>query len=155
MRVNRFVFLNLPILSLGDHLGVTVSPQSPFPTGYVTLSVDDRSPPLRLVPLHSKEQGKSFPPFLMHSRHTHPGPSGSRRTIGNIRHPYSVGYIDFELSIQRVVSNERRLATISTRAAFIANLRCNPRQVGQPCHTVLRAGFASIAQIIMPLSAHA
>jgi hypothetical protein len=30
-RVNRFVFLNLPILSLGNHLGVTVSPQFPLP----------------------------------------------------------------------------------------------------------------------------
>ena len=54
MRVNRFVFLNLPILSHGDHLGVTTSPQSPFPTGYVTLPVDDRPPPLGLIPLHSK-----------------------------------------------------------------------------------------------------
>jgi len=26
MRVNRFVFLNLPILSLGDHLGVMAQP---------------------------------------------------------------------------------------------------------------------------------
>ena len=57
MRVNRFVFLNLPILSLGDHLGVTVSPQSPLPAGYVTLPVDDRPPPLGLMPFHSKGQG--------------------------------------------------------------------------------------------------
>ena len=64
MRVNRFVFLNLPILSLGDHLGVTVSPQSPLSTGYVTLPVDDRSPPLRLMPLHSKAQGIPVFSFL-------------------------------------------------------------------------------------------
>ena len=38
IRVNRFVFLNFPILSLGDHLSLTDLPQSPFPTGYVTLS---------------------------------------------------------------------------------------------------------------------
>ena len=72
MRVNRFVFLNLPILSHGDHLGVTTSPQSPFPTGYVTLPVDDRLPPLGLIPLHSKGQAVQFPPFFKHSRHMHP-----------------------------------------------------------------------------------
>ena len=65
MRVNRFVFLNLPILSLGDHLGVTVSPQSPLSAGYVTLPVDNRSPPLRLMPLHSKGQGIPCFSFLI------------------------------------------------------------------------------------------
>jgi hypothetical protein len=64
MRVNRFVFLNLPALSLGDHLGVTTSPQSPLPAGYVTLPVDGRSPPLGLMPPHSRGQGiRSYPPF--------------------------------------------------------------------------------------------
>ena len=37
--------------SLGNHLGVTASPQFPLPAGYVTLPVDDRSPPLGLMPL--------------------------------------------------------------------------------------------------------
>lgn len=50
--------------SLGDHLGVTASPQSPLPAGYVTLPVDNRSPPLGLMPPHSRGQGNpSFPPF--------------------------------------------------------------------------------------------
>jgi len=85
IRVNRFVFLNLPALSLGDHLGVTASPQSPFPTGYVTLPVDSRSPPLGLINLPQRRQWHfSFPPFSKHSEHTHPGPSGSRRTVGHI-----------------------------------------------------------------------
>jgi len=39
MRFNRFVFLNRPTLSLETHLGVTTSPQAPFPTDYVTLPV--------------------------------------------------------------------------------------------------------------------
>jgi hypothetical protein len=59
-RVNRFVFLNLPILSLGNHLGVTVSPQFPLPAGYVTLPVDSRSPPLGLMLPHSGKQGTSL-----------------------------------------------------------------------------------------------
>ncbi len=50
--------------SLGDHLGVTASPQSPSPAGYVTLPVDTRSPPLGLMPPHSRGQGiRSTPPF--------------------------------------------------------------------------------------------
>lgn len=50
--------------SLGDHLGVTASPQSPLPAGYVTLPVDGRSPPLGLMPPHSRGQGiRSIPPF--------------------------------------------------------------------------------------------
>jgi hypothetical protein len=39
MRFNRFVFLNRPMLSLEAHLGVTASPQAPFPTDFVTLPV--------------------------------------------------------------------------------------------------------------------
>jgi hypothetical protein len=39
MRSNRFVFLNRPMLSLEAHLGVTASPQAPFPTDFVTLPV--------------------------------------------------------------------------------------------------------------------
>ena len=64
MRVNRFVFLNLPILSLGDHLGVTGSPRSPLPAGFVILPIDDKLPPLRLMPLHSKKQGIRISSFL-------------------------------------------------------------------------------------------
>jgi hypothetical protein len=51
--------------SLGDHLGVTASPQSPLPAGCVTLPVDGRSPPLGLMPPHSRGQGiRSIPPFF-------------------------------------------------------------------------------------------
>lgn len=39
MRSNRFVFLNRPMLSLETHLGVTASPQVPFPADFVTLPV--------------------------------------------------------------------------------------------------------------------
>ena len=52
--------------SLGNHLGVTASPQSPLPAGYVTLPVDDRSPPLGLMPPHSRGQGShSVSPFSL------------------------------------------------------------------------------------------
>src|ERR1700674_3791966 len=63
--MNRFVFLNLPILSLGGHLGVTVSPRPPLPAGSVTLPVDSRSPPLGLMPPHSRAQGSLLSSFLI------------------------------------------------------------------------------------------
>ena len=50
MRMNRFVFLDLSTLSLEDHLGVTVSPQSPLSAGYITPSAGEGSLPPRLMP---------------------------------------------------------------------------------------------------------
>jgi len=86
-RVNRFVFLNLPILSLGNYLGVTVSPQSPLPAGYVTLPVDSRLPPLGLMLPHSRKQARQIPPFSMHSKHMPPRFLGARRTAGDVNDP--------------------------------------------------------------------
>ena len=57
--------------SLGDHLSVTASPQSPLPAGYVTLLVNSRSPPLGLKLFHSEEPGILGPPFSLHSKDTH------------------------------------------------------------------------------------
>ncbi|AJY52798.1 hypothetical protein KO116_P100041 (plasmid) [Halomonas sp. KO116] len=94
-RMSRFVFLNLSVLSLEMHLGVTASPHTPFPTGYVTLPVHSRSPPLRLMLSHSREQ-----PFAMNILsdtkvfqsclcpfNCFPQSSGSRHTIGKIGYP--------------------------------------------------------------------
>lgn len=50
MRINRFVFLDLSTLSLEDHLGVTVSPQSPLSAGYITPSAGEGSLPPGLMP---------------------------------------------------------------------------------------------------------
>src|SRR5206468_11561512 len=73
MRFNRFVFLNRPMLSLETHLGVTASPQAPFPTDYVTLPVSGKSPPFRLTPSRSRGRARSLPQHRLHravhSRH--------------------------------------------------------------------------------------
>lgn len=61
-RINRFVFLSLPALSLETHLGLTVSPHAPFPTGYVTLPVCGRSPPFRLTPSRNRGQPSTSSP---------------------------------------------------------------------------------------------
>ena len=55
MRVNRFVFLNRPMLSLEAHLGVTASPQTPFPTDYVTLPVSASHRRFGSLPLAAEE----------------------------------------------------------------------------------------------------
>jgi len=82
--------------SLGDHLGVTASPQSPLPAGYVTLPVDSRSPPLGLMPPHSRGQGnRSVPPFSLHSRHMR-----SRRTVADVCRPDMVGPLDRQFAQQ-------------------------------------------------------
>lgn len=55
MRFNRFVFLNRPMLSLETHLGVTASPQAPFPTDYVTLPVSAGHRRFGSLPLAAEE----------------------------------------------------------------------------------------------------
>ena len=45
--------------------------------------------------------------------------------ISDVGHPDAVEHIDFELPIQDIVGDYRWLATISTRAAFVANLCCD------------------------------
>ena len=114
-RMNRFVFLNLPILSLGNHLGVTVSPQSPLPAGYVTLPVDSRSPPLGLMLPHSRKQARQIPPFSMHSKHMPPRFLGARRTIGDIGRPHLIRPIDDHMAqeIREDLVSRRRLWAFS------------------------------------------
>src|SRR5689334_13507543 len=68
MRLNGYVFLNLSILNLGVHLGLTTSPHTPFPTGYVTSLVYSESPPLQFLPSCSREQmiSECIPDILIH-----------------------------------------------------------------------------------------
>src|SRR5690625_8046148 len=49
-------------ISLGNHLGVTASPQFPLPTGYVTLPVDSRSPTIRHKPPQRGRNGSNSHP---------------------------------------------------------------------------------------------
>lgn len=46
-RINGFMFFNLSVLNLEDHLGLVISPQSPLSAGYITLRACHRSLPLR------------------------------------------------------------------------------------------------------------
>src|ERR1700740_2244330 len=101
MRFNRFVFLNRPMLSLEAHLGVTASPQAPFPTDYVTLPVSASHHRFGSLPLAAEE---GHAPVLqrqllrvLHSKHAQAvSPPYGRatlagRTVRKIRHPQRVG----------------------------------------------------------------
>src|SRR5207248_8246651 len=110
MRFNRFVFLNRPVLSLETHLGVTASPQAPFPADYVTLPVFGKSPPLRLTSSRSRGRACSLlqlqPRRATHSRHaqaTRPPSeraSLSGRTVRRIDCPYLIRRVDGESAQQ-------------------------------------------------------
>src|SRR5712692_4861981 len=106
MRSNRFVFLNRPVLSLETHLGVTASPQAPFPADFVTLPVFGKSPPLRLTPSRSRKRACSLLQHqlrrVMHSTHaqaTRP-PFGraslSGHTVGDVAQPTRIGTVGRE-----------------------------------------------------------
>ena len=64
MRLNRFVFLNLPMLSLEAHLGVTASPQAPFPTDFVTLPVSASHRRFGSLPLAAEEGHARYSNFV-------------------------------------------------------------------------------------------
>jgi hypothetical protein len=113
MRSNRFVSLNRPILSLEAHLGVTASPQAPFPTDFVTLPVSASHRRFGSLPLAAEKGHAPVPQHqthrVLHSKHaqaTSP-PSGratlAGRTIGVSRprefHPESLAEPCVNLSI--------------------------------------------------------
>ncbi len=71
--------------------------------------------------------------------------------LGNVCHPNHVWRSDFKLPVQHVVCDHGWLAAVSPRATFVADLRCDACQAGQP-HTVLRTSLALIKKIVMQLA---
>jgi len=93
---NRFVFLNLPMLSLETHLGVTASPQVPFPTDYVTLPVSASHRRFGSLPLAAEEghipAAHFFPAGLVFQSCSNSftpswGATLAGRTVGDVSHP--------------------------------------------------------------------
>ena len=104
MRFNRYVFLNRPMLSLETHLGVTTSPQAPFPADFVTLPVSGKSPPLRLTSPRSRRGGMFKTPCIPSMpKRCFPtmrrGSTTSRRTVGDVSHPEPIRAVRVELPI--------------------------------------------------------
>src|SRR5579862_2252438 len=145
MRFNRFVFLNRPVLSLETHLGVTASPQAPFPADYVTLPVFGKSPPLRLTASRSRGRACSLLQHqlrrTMHSRHAQAArsPSGrtslAGRTIGDVSRPGLVRTLRCEVLFQKVRRHRQRVLRIGGRleAAFVPP--ANVILMHQPLHS--------------------
>ena len=159
MRFNRFVFLNRPMLSLETHLGVTTSPQAPFPTDYVTWSVSDQSPPLRLTPSRSRRRSCSATQH-QHRRTCIPGMLKqlhpqyrqallARRTVGDVGHPQLIGQLGTEATLHEVGS--RPCAAIALRGTHPA-APAHPtklRLAHQPRHPVVAGRPALLAQLRM------
>jgi hypothetical protein len=119
------------MLSLETHLGVTASPQAPFPADYVTLPVFGKSPPLRLTPSRSRKRACSLLQHqvhrVMHSRHaqaTRP-PSGraslSGRTVRDIGCPRLIGLVDGQVVQQ--IGIDRMRGMRRTGVALAINSR--------------------------------
>jgi len=149
MRVNRFVFLNLPIVSLETHLGVTVSPQVPFSTGYVTLPVPGNSPPLRLsFPRNGERSLQSRNQSAFQSCCALSAIPGwlpkLGRTISEIRTPGGVRTFDIKLAIQYVICHRRRMIRIRCRLETPFPRRLNAILAHQTGHAVLAARHAVI-----------
>jgi hypothetical protein len=73
MRFNRFVFLNLSILSLEVRLGLITSPQTPFPTDFVTLPASASHRRFSSL-LLTAEEGHALSFLGMHSNNTRVAP---------------------------------------------------------------------------------
>ena len=110
MRFNRFVFLNRPMLSLEAHLGVTASPQAPFPTDYVTLPVSASHRRFGSLPLAAE---KGHTPILqrqllrvLHSKHAQAtSPPYGRATLAG----RTVGLVDTPVLADGTLVTEKRL----------------------------------------------
>ncbi len=124
------------MLSLEAHLGVTASPQAPFPTDYVTLPVsashrrfgslplaaeEGHAPALHyqlLRGIHSKHAQAALPPY---GRATLAG-----RTIGHIRTPHLVG------TRNRNTSQQIRINLVLRMGLTCLGTRGHPRQAHHP-----------------------
>src|SRR5690606_20275074 len=82
----------------------------------------------------------------------HPGPSGTRRTVGDVCHPRPVRRIDIELPSKGVIDHNRWLAAIGARTALIADLRLDPGQLCKTGDAVDTTGLSLIEKVVMQLS---
>lgn len=112
MRVNRFVFPNLPI----------VEPRRPSRrNGFASVSFicglrhSASWQQITAASAHAPHSGgKAFCHFLLSQcipKHTHPGPTGSRRTISDVGHPEFVGPVSLEFAIDEIIGWTHALVT--------------------------------------------
>jgi len=145
--MNRFVFLNLPVLSLETHLGLTASPHAPFPAGYVTLPMYGRSPPLRLAPSHSRWRAaaSSLPStkrdtFQTCSRlgYSFLEPPRTGHTIRQIGHPQAIRFADGKVAIDPIRRPNVQLRRYRRFDLPATNDTAYAHFLHQPCHRAAR-----------------
>ena len=82
----------------------------------------------------------------------HPGLSGTRRTIGDVRDPCPVRSLDVELPVERIIDNDGGAAAIFARTTFVTDLSLDPGKPCQTCDAVRAAHLSLIEQIVMKLA---
>ena len=142
MRVSRFVFLSRPPLSLEVHLGVTTSPQTPFPMDFVTVPLVQHVTAIsahlpaspskgrtRLSILHSTQVLGCYP--------AHAGRHIAGRTIGDICHPHGMEAVGHEVLVEPVLGHRVGMAGIRRRPVLPDDARSNLQRAHQPGHRLL------------------
>ena len=148
-RSNRFVFLNRPMLSLEAHLGVTASPQAPFPTDSVTLPVSASHRRFGSLPLAAEEGHAPVPQHqlrrVLHSRHAQaasPPRTGGLRWLGV---PYVISPTQARFTGQPPNRRSSRLGAIAQGV-----IRIGRHAVRPPVH---RARLLALQAAAYPLMA--
>ena len=77
------------------------------------------------MPLTAGARQSSIPPFSMHSRHMHPGPSGTRRTITDVASPFLIGFVGREVPVQKIGRDIEAVIAIGRGLIFAGSLHTN------------------------------
>ena len=72
--------------------------------------------------------------------------------VRDVGHPDLIGSRCLEAPLQPVLGDYRSLAAISTGAALVAHLSCDPGDGCQPGNAVLRDSLTLVAQIVRQLA---
>ena len=138
MRSNRFVSLNRPMLSLEAHLGVTASPQAPFPTDFVTLPVSASHRRFGSLPLAAEKGHAPVPQHqlhrVLHSKHAQAtSPPCWRATLAG----RTVGLIHSPTSIHWPFPRANPIANQTCKASYPSLAMLNDQSLHHVCASFL------------------
>src|SRR3546814_5114092 len=94
------------------------------------------------MPPHSRGQGiRSIPPFSFAFQHTPPGPSGTRRTVGEVDHPQGIGPADAELAVD-LVQRAWRLRIADRGGGLLAPPHTRSEEHTSALQSLMRISYA-------------
>ena len=127
---------------------VTISPQAPFPTDFVTLPVSGKSPPFRLTPSHN---GRRACPALhrkshrvLHSKYAQATSPPCRRaslagrTVGDIRCPDLIRRRRCKVAIQQILRHRQAVPRVRRHLVAPLVAGVNTMLAHQSFHAFLR-----------------